>query len=209
MIVSNKHLIAYWPVPKNACTSLKEAFYRIEHGSPYVPNEGRHIHNLYPSLPNGGRYHDWLDDTYYKFVVIRDPIERFVSAFKNRVLHHGELGAVVMDSSARKACLTDINEFVRLFEFFLKNSKSIHHHCQPQVRFVRNVLTRADAVVDIKQIKDLEGRLSARCGEFYLERKQTSPLGRNKCNTELTRSSLDKLKDYYANDYRQLGPYLV
>ena len=83
--------LGYFPIPKVACTSIKTAMFLIEHGREYKPKIDinkkavQHIHNYYEErLAN-------IDSCDFKFIVIRDPIKRFLSAYNNRVAHHKKL----------------------------------------------------------------------------------------------------------------------
>lgn len=212
MITVKRFKLAYWPIPKNACTSMKEALYLLDTGrtfeQDYQPQEF-HIHHIYPASSDGGMYPKWVNDQYFKFIIVRDPLERFVSAFSNRIVYHGDLMKLKMDEGLRKACEQDINEFAKRFGFFLRKSNSVLHHFQPQDRYVRNVIKHADMVADIKKIDQLVACVKKQAPEFSMAHRQTGNAKESGSNIKLSGWNEFKLRKYYCKDYLMLRPYLV
>ncbi|MES9844974.1 MAG: sulfotransferase family 2 domain-containing protein, partial [Candidatus Sedimenticola sp. 6PFRAG5] len=71
--------IGYFPIPKVACTSIKTALFIVEHDRPHDPvlDDGSNVHQFYK------RKCREIDDCGFRFIVIRDPIRRFLSAYNN------------------------------------------------------------------------------------------------------------------------------
>src|SRR5688572_19872202 len=91
-----RYPIAYYGTPKVACTSLKMAMYQFEFGKPWISYQDAagkwwHIHNSW-ELDEPSRFVEIAGrNEFFKFAVIRSPLDRFLSAYSNRVLHHREL----------------------------------------------------------------------------------------------------------------------
>ena len=208
MIISKKHRLIYWPIPKNACTSFKWAFYKLEHGHTNFPKHGDGIHAQFRAYPNGGKWPFFTAWRCFSFIVVRDPIERFVSAYRNRVLHHRALSQTSLDPNLQQACIDDINFFIENFEAVSESSREVLHHFRPQTDFVANVVGRVDRVVEISNVPNLVAEIQARCPEFEVPRKQVSEGLFKEHKFELTDKSLEKLNMLYRQDYEMLGPYL-
>src|SRR5881628_2940232 len=86
----------YFPVPKVGCTSLKLAI--MQHNRPRKcarlrSEEQVHGRNGYRSPPAQWEWRTYVRPSRMRaFCVIRDPIDRFVSGYRNRILFHHDLG---------------------------------------------------------------------------------------------------------------------
>jgi hypothetical protein len=95
IMVSTKHRVLFTPIPKNACTSLKRLFVRLS-GHPDTDGIlGQDIHSCLASQATGLVLGDYsaqeatdilADDSYYHFTVLRNPMERVVSAYVNKFI---------------------------------------------------------------------------------------------------------------------------
>ncbi len=90
--VSHRHRLMFLSVSKNASTSLKKIMYREEFGHD-ANDEGKGVHEAWGWRATPGKSLS-VDDhegiaaypDYRRFVVWRDPVSRFLSAYHNRVL---------------------------------------------------------------------------------------------------------------------------
>lgn len=105
-VFNYKHKISYYPVPKCACTSLKLVFFRIENGYDFrnfrVNGKMRYIHSFYASRKFANA-RDLDGDDHFRFAVVRDPVERLLSCYSNRVLYYRELSARKLSPEATAA----------------------------------------------------------------------------------------------------------
>jgi len=95
IMVSTEHRVLFTPIPKNACTSLKRLFVRLS-GHPDTDGIlGQDIHSCLASQETGLVLGDYsaqeatdilADDSYYRFTVLRNPMERVVSAYVNKFI---------------------------------------------------------------------------------------------------------------------------
>ena len=98
MIVCEKAGLTYTAVPKNACTSMKCFFYHVNTGRDFAeatpkPHRGHQgIHHV-----DGYRMHRFRAGDYAPHrdkehaAIIRDPFDRFRSAFRNRLFQYNDI----------------------------------------------------------------------------------------------------------------------
>lgn len=200
-VIAPAQKIAYWPVPKNACTSLKYAFYALRTGQNFVPLKVGsryvyHIHRIFPSRPFQALAlaSDWI-----KFAVVRDPLERLVSSYCNRVLYHSDLARHTLQLQARGLKLhPSFQEFVQHLDAYRAVSKSIRYHTDSQVTFLGDDPSYFDVLISVQDLPNLPSQLGIET--LTLPRKQDG----GQEYKETVFSSIDAvLKDKILSDYRQ------
>ena len=174
-------------MPKVACTSLKHLFFLLEHGRTfenYVDHAGtkRHIHNAaYPTLSTSED--DWsCAADMHRIVIVRDPVERFVSAYRNRVLFYKELSDANVDSTKREMLGLKpdptLDEFIDHLELYRTLSTVIKHHTDPQTYFVGHTLDYFHKFYRFEELDILAADLSAKTGQpLSLPHKQMGIAG--------------------------------
>lgn len=201
--VSHKHKIAFSLIQKNACTSLSYAIYHAETGEDLSHLSDQHIHTYYQKqgvVTSLASYED-----YFKFAVVRDPIKRFISAFRNRALFHLDLKEM---ENPRDDLLTEpsINYFIEKLDDYLARSQKLEMHTLPQCVYLNRRLDQMDAIFQIEEMSRLEGKLTKIIGEpFSLPRRQTG--GPKISLADLTPASFEKLLSFYKEDYVFLSDY--
>lgn len=163
-IVLKRYPVAYHPTPKVACTSIKLALYELEFGRPFQGSRGedgalQHIHNSWEGTPRFVPVS--TPESYYNFAVVRDPVERFLSAFANRVIQYRELGEEKLcDLKGDLAGLKpnpSLSEFISEFDLYRSASAPIRHHTDPQNFFIGRTLSyysRIFRFTELNQIGD-------------------------------------------------------
>jgi hypothetical protein len=209
--------VAYYGSPKVACTSIKVALYEVEHGEPWIDYQDaqgnwHHIHNgsWYPQEPT--RYFQVAEpEIYFKFAVVRDPVERFLSAYSNRVLHHGELSVphLVKDGTQNLKVLPpnpDIATFIEFLCQYRAASVSINYHTELQSFFIGSDLSYYDQVYKLSELGRLAEDLSRICArKVTFERHQHS---RRKFSIEdIPSVQKSKLIDFLSRDYDLLWSF--
>lgn len=204
--------LAYFPVPKVACTTLKKFCYEVINGRPFVDGEASgqkrniHIHNHdhdYASVEyaelNLSDFEDMI-----RAAVVRDPISRILSAYSNRVLQQKELSAQKINQDlARELGVSadpDLNTFVVKIDDYRKLSNSIRHHTEPHTSFLGPSLSYFSHVFPIEQIdgfRDLVNRLSG--SSLVLHREQRS--SQKFHFSDLESRARDSLVRYCHGDY--------
>ncbi len=204
-----KQELIYIPIPKNACTSIKHALYEIEHRQSFdYPKHKilgyRDIHDYYHKQAfSFAAVSDLLNDTSFtKFAVIRDPVKRLISCYRNRVvdlkdLESGKLGGLTGNP--------DINFFILNLKKYQKENKIIEHHSRPQHNFLGNTLKYLNHIFPIEHIKSLKNLLKSYQPGFVLPKSKFK--GTTYQLNDLSPEALDNAIFYYKKDYDLLKNY--
>ena len=210
--VPEKRLI-YIPVPKNACSSIKEALHEIEFGrrfdkereinAPYI-----NIHDYFKKQPKAFAGLKRLSSAknFTRFAVVRDPVKRLVSCYRNRVVDLGDLNADLKSLERYSLELNpDINTFVLNLRLYRKANKSIEHHSRPQWSFFGGSLDYLDKIFMIEELDDLQDFLrSYRSDLAFLSRKSG---GTSFSVSDLSEEALRHAVKFYRQDYRLLSKF--
>jgi len=150
----------YYPIPKNASTTIKHwlfAYYKANGVDGFEGDIKRRAHKFFPASKKDGGKIGWFTGRQHHFAVVRDPIKRFISAYRNRVLHQGCLEKNPEAFVAAKLGLKPgLNEFVQRFPEYADLNREIAHHCAPQTAFIGKIFRRLDRVYDISELAILE-----------------------------------------------------
>ena len=199
--------LVYYPVAKNANSSAKLFFlkhlkidknyyflsdkvpeYKINEETRY--NNLDKKYNLVNFLPSYTPFSKI--DVDEKCCIVRDPIKRFISAYKNRILFHKDAGFRNLN----------INEIIEKMEI---NSFD-NRHFLPQSYWLGNNLKYFTIVSDISNMEAFINGVN----DFF-ENKVEFPriqTGGNEININLTGSQISKLKKIYSSDYDLIGDLL-
>lgn len=208
-----KHKLIYIPIPKNACTSIKQALHEIEFGKPFDASlyEFRmydEIHDYYLKRPHAftGKKELETRTGYLRVTVVRDPVKRLLSCYRNRVIDSGDL----MESSTalhRKGLSAepDLNTFVMNLEQYRKISSKIEHHSRSQSSFLDGSIRYLDKIYRMKDLEQLFDLLKKYKSNLTLHRRKT---GGTKIGLEnLSVEAFQKLLHFYRDDYKLLKDY--
>ena len=214
--------LAYISAPKCACTSIKELIFTIENncnfneirtdrGAIYFQINGKdhYIHQFYPSIPYAEQPHHILNKL-HNFCVVRDPLDRLVSCYRNRVLRHGALrpekiAGLDIDAPSNP----NLNQFVEHLDQYIK-APQIHHHTLPLTHFLGKRADGYQRIFNLRTIEQLPGYLKEYFGRTrslpHLQTSQTE----NKLETSinfLSPESVKHLKNRYSDDFQYFGKY--
>lgn len=212
-ICLSEQKLIYIPIPKNACSSTKEALYEIEFdrrferslpiNEPYL-----NIHDYYKKQPKSfvgiGRLTSAVNFT--RFAIIRDPVKRLISCYRNRVVDLEELKQD--EASIQKLGLDvmpDINTFVLNLKQYRKASKSIEHHSRPQASFLGGTLSYLDEIFPIKDLDELQ--LFLKSYDLHLKFLKQKSGGTSFSVSDLSDDALKFAIQFYREDYRLLANY--
>ena len=131
-------------------------------------------------------------DADYKCCLVRDPIKRFVSAYKNRILYHKDAAFQNLD----------IDEIIEKLE----NSLFDNRHFLPQSYWLGSDLRYFTIVSNVSNMATfINGVNNFFQNKVEFPRIQTG--GADK-NITLTDSQIIKLKKIYSSDYALIGDLL-
>lgn len=195
--------IAYFPVPKAGCSSVKAALARIEDG--VAPSEADHaaLHQRFPTRRfRLARFRDY--DGWWRFTVVRDPIRRLMSVYTDRVVKRKDL------HSSRRMRHQDVLPMDPDPDFFFLNldayrrtASVIQHHTMPASRFIGRYPSRFDKVFRTDDLQLLAKELSARSDEDI----QIPRMNRSNVRLEfsdLNAATRDALRPGLAGEYALL-----
>ena len=128
VIISKGLRLNYVPTPKVGCTSMKALFFQHEFPGAPMPDN---IHKVYPTLRRKGLARTLRDPSFQTVGVFRDPEERFLSGFKDRVLRHKEVVGL-----SGKDPLNNLQVFLDRFQDIKAAVPAIQHHFAPQTKFL-------------------------------------------------------------------------
>ena len=179
--------IVWVEVPKAASTSLKLALANGLHGTGFVDDRLLHEHVGYTYAANVGELGDWLTwrwpaGPWWRFTVVRDPVARFVSLYREKVDRDG-LG----DIDAWVAAQADSHWWEDI-------------HAVPQVRIVGDP-GWYDHVGHVERLDETAALLSERLGQPII-------LGRHNATGKappIAARTRDMLRRRYADDLSAFG----
>ncbi|MEL7197128.1 MAG: sulfotransferase family 2 domain-containing protein [Pseudomonadota bacterium] len=210
-VLLKQHKLFYADVPKVACSSIKRMFFEIENGFEFQAFKANakhwHIHTFYPGCLRGD-FPEAVIQEYRRLAVVRDPIERFLSAYGNRVVHYGEASDQAVKKLgffSRLKADPDLGEFIDSLEKYIE-IPSLNWHCKPMVEFLGSDPSYFHAIYDIRQMDDFVSDVSKTVGsEVKAGRHQAGgpKFSRNDLNTK----QVAKLEAFYSEDYKAFSRY--
>jgi hypothetical protein len=211
MITVDRLKLAYFPVPKCACSSAKHVLYELNHGHSYIPTEGmEYLHSYYPT-GQGFVVDDWhkVASMHYTMIcIVRDPLSRLKSAYTNRVRFYGEINERQLAEAGIGHLPADptFDEFARnLFEYQLL--PSVRHHTMPMVNFLGTNAECYDIIFDIKKMDQFYEFLDNLSGSKVC-RHHRQQGGSNMQVGTLSQIARSQMIDYFHEDYEVFGQYI-
>jgi len=208
--------------PKTGSTSFKHFLFEAEHGQAF--NKGKHGQ----AFKKGNKHiHNWarknriasLKDCKYRLILIRDPIERFISCYNNKVLQarlldNRDIGPLSLSDPKREFPYPSFEEFVDNFPE-IRKLPVINHHTKPISEFLgaRN-LNFYSEVFTFEQIDNLAERINqiTHANVAVSHHQNSANNDWDEAPTRVDLSSLtppqfNYLTKLYSAEYRFLKPY--
>ena len=189
--------------PKVLSTSLKLCAFEVENGREFVPFKVRgrvnHIHNFFPA-----KGFEKVDRSKYPVVVcfFRDPLERFVSMYANRVLRKNQKSAHHWEAAENRGVdpFPSLEFFAKNLDLYRRELREIEHHSKEQVYFLGRRPDHYDHIFSPDLVNEFEEMLSSRLGRpVILPHAQKSAGANELAVSEEVRSVVRKR---YRADYR-------
>jgi len=234
--VVRRYNVAYVPVPKAACTSLKRAMYRLEHGKDFAGEmrNGRKvgIQRAYPTRPFTPAALEGLKDP-FTFAVLRDPAERVLSTWSNRVMQRGRLEVENQRKLDRLFAgrwrrlgqrfglggqapsllnpRPDLNDFVLNIEAYSRSSAAVRHHTRSVADFLGPDLSVYNRLYRVQDMPALEADIRDRTGldTFAVPRTNVSPPEYRAGIADLSDAAFDKLMTWLEPEYELLSQWFT
>jgi len=208
-ILLSKKSLGYQHIPKVACTSIKYALYQLRTGKEFSEEKAeKNIHDYF------WNEHKDISEANFRFIVLRDPIKRFLSAYSNRVTHHKELSKEFLEKKpAGKLLLSkkeipinpSLHDFIKYFKEY-QTIPTINHHTKPIIEFGIKDLDFFTHIYKMEELARLESDILKHYNtDFKLPRLQTG--GIKFKVSDLNEDEMEFLLDYYKEDYRLLSKY--
>lgn len=208
--------LAYFPVPKVANTSVKYILYEAEYGHKFEPRVDPrsqatlHIHKVFPT-PYWSEDFVGMTSGYTRLCLVRDPLERLVSAYRNRVVHHRELSPhkVNVERLQELGLAPDptLEQFVENLEGYRAACKSIKKHTDPLVAFLGEDPRLYDLVLRIDELARIQS-LCVALGAAPPTISWMQKGGPAMTKQMLSDSQRERLRVFYAKDYEVFGAHL-
>ena len=209
--------LAYISAPKCACTSIKEILFRLENNCNFnkvrdeksaiclqINGERRYIHSFYPTIPYSQQPHGLISQL-NAFCVVRDPRERIVSCYRNRVLRYGAINSEILEKLNINAPKNpDINEFIAYLDEYSKINE-IRHHTLPLWHFLGENPDQYHRIFNFSNLQELPYYLK----NFFKKVVKLSHLQASENFQQKTSpQSIKTIESIYEKDYKIFGNFL-
>jgi len=210
--------IAYMPTPKNASTSIKAMILQtlgvhIDTNLTSVPSYQRcNLDRNYVDThsPASAYKHHVLQcpkgkppqDSDLQFCIVRDPVDRFLSAYASRILFHKDLLLPAHQEMGLRynLCLNpDLDDFIKYFDQYLK-IPIVRYHFAPQVESIGDDLGAYTNVYRLNEVKQVQ-KLLSELAEFEIP---TIHVQTAKHTLVLSSQRRLYLEQFYCDDYQLL-----
>jgi hypothetical protein len=208
--------VGYVPTPKIGCSTIKNAFYELAEGKPFDKGAMRQLgyEDVHAYFSQDEYFHR-LEDVRglaksYLFCVVRDPVKRLISCYRDRVVLRQDLGKEKKTAPILRVLglprEPDLNTFALNLRAYMFSNWLIRIHARNQTDFIGTDLNRYDRVFKLEEMAGVETML-----RDYTDRPFS--FGRLKSDgpkialSELEEPAFEQLLRLYAKDYETLAPF--
>ncbi|RWM09085.1 MAG: hypothetical protein EOR72_27020 [Mesorhizobium sp.] len=208
-IQAEKLPVTYYPIPKSGSSSIKYALMSLRGKQAPLADPDNEVHShLFTSWVDP--FAPVYDGLRHKFTIVRDPLERLLSAYSSRVLDTN----VLMRSSTKAEMLEafglptdpDLDTFILNVEKYSASSWEIRFHVASPRHFVGSSLFLFERVFRFEEMNKVEAFLSSVSGrEIAIPRLQAAR--RKVSPSDLSPAALAKAMRFCRYDYAFLVDY--
>jgi hypothetical protein len=200
-LVNKEHRLKAWVVPKNASSSQKRFFYKLNYREDFQPIFFKK-RNIFPvsQIYRSKKFKPANCEDYFKFCVFRDPFERFISFYQDKIIRE-KFFLNELPLSSREL-FTDCSIEITLdnLDYLRKCSKIVRHHTDNQVFFLGNDPSFYDKVFLMDELEELSSVLFKKTG-LDLGRINTN---KEKVPMEIGTNTIKKIQEVYSKDFEFL-----
>lgn len=199
----NDAKMAYLSIPKNACTTLKFALAaRGDEQKLSLIRDASKIHteanSLFDSIVDVS---DGLPDGYYSFTFVRNPFDRFLSFYKNKILLGWDANMedyMLANGFKHKMPMDECLKRIRDIDVF-----SMNEHFAPQSAFVfTDGVSNVDYIGRLENIKkDVKHLEKIANFNFLLPKINVTS---NQVDINVTDEVIELIRDIYSDDFKLL-----
>jgi hypothetical protein len=145
-----------------------------------------------------------------RLAVVRDPLQRFLSCYSNRVMFHRELSWAHISADMQKAGAVPnptLDQFIERLDLYREASDSIRHHCDPMIQFLGGDPSYFTRIFSIKQMDLFTKRVQKITGSMVVPGHSQAG-GKKLFVRDLAQAQRKKLREFYEEDYDIYGGFL-
>ena len=213
-VILPQHRLAYLAVPKVACTTIKAAFFKLENEVDFNDVDPAirpfSVHEVYPT-----KLFRQVDKSaikgFHKVALVRDPIDRFLSAYRNRVVEKNEIAKSKVVERIRELGLPvkpSLSTFISHLDEY-RIVRGIDHHTRPMTNFLGRNPQWFSVLYDISRVDEFLGKISTLTGCRLAASVQNSS-GKHRGTSDILSSSERLILEHlYAEDYEIYGDHFL
>lgn len=208
--------LTYLSVPKCACSSLKHFCFEVEHGGTFE--------SLGKDLGLGQLHQTFVSQRFTRFMsrlnageyggdlvaVIRNPIDRLLSCYTNKVIKAGVLKSLDVDELRGDGLSVepDFDRFINDLEGYRSHSKVIERHTRPLSYYLGTDPTLYYRIFDISEVAGFAELVNTRAGTNVALRHLHRADHANH-STRVTLQTIREIKSHMGEDEAIFEPYMT
>jgi hypothetical protein len=189
--------VCFFPIPKTASTSIKSMLFPDEKDPEILHKKNMAVDFLTLTKADHDKFETWQ-----KIALIRDPIERAISCYRQKILTSGHLGRLFREKGNphNLSEKPDFNEYIKRLNLYNSTSSMLRHHVRSTIFFLgkdSNYFTKIYKMSEIKLLENhLQQVLNISCS---INNKNNTSTNSDKIY--IKREIFDKLKSIFKEDY--------
>jgi len=219
LILSEKHKLAVFSIPKIASSSIRLMMYEVTFGEPFDPLKTNLKSIYYVEWPNNNKFvygaRGEISD-YFQTTVIRDPFKRLVSAYNflfPKNITNPAMKAKFAERYSGLNPVPEFEEFLENFEAYKETAGTVEFHVRPYKNSLGSELDQFNQVFKLEEMAGFSEMLRQKTGlsldvPHAVKSGNTSPIkfqdlsekGRKKA-AEICEDDYQLCKGYYEKPW--------
>ncbi|CAB4002915.1 carbohydrate sulfotransferase 14 [Paramuricea clavata] len=229
LIVNEEHKVLYCFMPKVGCSNMKRIFVVMEGLYPSVEKVNIHIMNQEIVRLDNKKFtteqQKYMLKNFYKFMIVRDPFERLVSAYRNKwqnkrnIELHAHLGKTIIEkyryNNTRTVETGNDMSFTEYARYLIDSPPwEVNEHWMQYEELCRPCNVKYDFIGSIdtlsRDVTHAMRQIHVNETKHHLVHMRGTPLTKSKQTTadflkELPRKYFDQLMAIYKTDHELFG----